>query len=340
MGQDRKLTFKRMDEIDARTDLPRLQLKGAKYAILSDLHLGDGKKADDLRLNEPALRDALARYCREGFRLILLGDVEELWQFDLKQIVACYGGTVYADIRRFGEGRVARVFGNHDVDWRSLPDPVRPAQPGAASAVEAVRLVDEFDRVRFLLVHGHQGSAESDKASWSSRFFVRLFRYVEPLCKKLGISAHPPALRAQITKDYDRIFYDWAKLRRVSVICGHSHRAIFASKSYFQRCLERLAVLGERLRLDGLDETAAVGIREEMRGLKAEIRKEKRRGFDVRELDEPGQVMPCYYNSGCALFSDGITGIEIEDGEIRLVKWERDRRAVPDYQVYQRDAYP
>ena len=34
------------------------------------------------------------------------------------------------------------------------------------------------------------------------------------------------------------------------------------------------------------------------------------------------QEQPCYINSGCCSFSDGdITGIEIEAGQIRLVRW-------------------
>jgi hypothetical protein len=32
---------------------------------------------------------------------------------------------------------------------------------------------------------------------------------------------------------------------------------------------------------------------------------------------------PSYFNSGCCCFSDGdVTGIEIADGFIRLIKWE------------------
>jgi hypothetical protein len=32
---------------------------------------------------------------------------------------------------------------------------------------------------------------------------------------------------------------------------------------------------------------------------------------------------PTYFNSGCCCFNDGdITGIEIADGFIRLIKWE------------------
>ena len=34
---------------------------------------------------------------------------------------------------------------------------------------------------------------------------------------------------------------------------------------------------------------------------------------------------PCYFNSGCCCFLDGdITGIEIADGEIRLIRWPDD----------------
>jgi hypothetical protein len=34
---------------------------------------------------------------------------------------------------------------------------------------------------------------------------------------------------------------------------------------------------------------------------------------------------PCYFNTGCCSFGDGdITGIEIADGEIRLVRWPAD----------------
>jgi hypothetical protein len=34
---------------------------------------------------------------------------------------------------------------------------------------------------------------------------------------------------------------------------------------------------------------------------------------------------PCYFNTGCCSFPDGdVTGIEIADGKIRLVRWPSD----------------
>ena len=33
-------------------------------------------------------------------------------------------------------------------------------------------------------------------------------------------------------------------------------------------------------------------------------------------------MLGCYFNTGCCRFDDGdITGLELEDGRLRLVKW-------------------
>jgi hypothetical protein len=41
--------------------------------------------------------------------------------------------------------------------------------------------------------------------------------------------------------------------------------------------------------------------------------------FDKPEAE---QLKPTYFNTGCCCFNDGdITGIEIADGHIRLIKW-------------------
>lgn len=53
------------------------------------------------------------------------------------------------------------------------------------------------------------------------------------------------------------------------------------------------------------------------------------------ELDPPAELNPCYYNSGCALFKDGITAVELDGEEIRLVKWNRDAAVHPRREQYQ-----
>jgi hypothetical protein len=40
----------------------------------------------------------------------------------------------------------------------------------------------------------------------------------------------------------------------------------------------------------------------------------------IKPVERAGEPLPCYFNTGCALYTDGITAIEISDREIRLVK--------------------
>ena len=40
---------------------------------------------------------------------------------------------------------------------------------------------------------------------------------------------------------------------------------------------------------------------------------------DCNDIEKP---VPCYFNTGCCKYADGdITGMELLDGELRLVKW-------------------
>lgn len=44
---------------------------------------------------------------------------------------------------------------------------------------------------------------------------------------------------------------------------------------------------------------------------------------DTRIAEDYVHSKPVYFNTGCCCFSDGdITGIEIAEGFIRLIKWE------------------
>jgi len=332
MSQDKVKTHERLNTLFMDDGVPVRSLADEKFVMFSDTHLGNGKKADDFRKNEGALVAALDYYRRQGYHLLLLGDIEEFWQFDLNEVETRYKSTVYQALCGYGPDRVTRVYGNHDMDWRTLDDPARDGRTPEVNASEAVKLADAGGEVKFLLVHGHQGSKTSDKQSWSSRFFVRCFRGVEPLAKKLGITTHPPATKSQVTRGYEKIFYDWAKDKGLNIICGHSHHAIFASKSYYQRCREEIVALEADTRAH--PENKAEND-QAIKKLKKEVKREKKRKMNRVELDPPAELKPCYYNTGCALFKDGITAIELEGEEIRLVKWNRDEKIHPRREQYQ-----
>ncbi len=54
------------------------------------------------------------------------------------------------------------------------------------------------------------------------------------------------------------------------------------------------------------------------------VRDEEGKGREIVPVEKSGKPLPCYFNTGCGVFKDGLTAIEIADDKIRLVKWERD----------------
>jgi UDP-2,3-diacylglucosamine pyrophosphatase LpxH len=314
-------------------DVPACATRGKKYVIISDIHLGDGGGADDFRHNVKTLTNALNHYNKNGYNLILLGDIEEFWQFDLEKIVNQYKRTVYKAIKAFGDERVYRVFGNHDLEWRSLPDPIRKNPARYGSALEAIKMRDKEGTIRLLLVHGHQGDKDIDKHIWRSRFLVRLYRRVEPYVK---LDRHTSATQSQITKNYEQIMYSWAKSAQAILICGHSHRAIFASKSYTDRLRDKIAKLEAEIAANPINAKLIERNHTKIEELRHEYREEKRRKRDIDPTEPHGKPLPCYFNAGCALYTDGITAIEIAHDAIRLVKWHQDTTKRHPFEIYGR----
>ena len=335
MAQDENLTNKKLGGLWENQETPVLDTIGNKYIIFSDTHLGDGSGADDFHENEETFLKALDFYKENGYELILLGDIEELWQFPLNQIAGRYNDSVYRKIRAFGDDHVYRVYGNHDLDWCQLDDPAKNNPIENKYAIEALKMRDSQGNIRILIVHGYQGSTESDKHSWSSRFWVRLFRKVEPFAKKLGFTRHPSATKSRIAKDYERILYLWAKKNKVLLVCGHSHRAIFSSKSYAERLKERIAELQNEILKNRSNKEIIERNRKEIKRLHEEFLEEKRKKRLIESAEPDGKPKPCYFNSGCGLYSDGVTGIEIADDTIKLVKWHRGVPEESQFEIYE-----
>jgi UDP-2,3-diacylglucosamine pyrophosphatase LpxH len=336
MALDKAQTRRQLDRLWKDRTVEVLESKGHKYAIISDMHMGDGGDADDFYNNEPALQNALDHYRKEGYTLILLGDVEELWQFDLDRIVTRYDKTIYEKIRAFGDDRVHRIYGNHDFEWGGFKDPSKVGSRKSKLADEGLRMKDVKGRERILLVHGHQGSIDADKFSWFSRFFVRAYKGIEPLVRLTGLLGHGAATKSSVAHDYEKTYYGWAKDSRVLVICGHSHRAIFASKSYADKLRDEIATLKAKNSMRGVRLTTKLKNLREIDRLEDEWEDEKNKGR-VIELSRPNQEpVPCYFNSGCGLYSDGITNLEIDGDQIRLVKWHRQPLEGSKYVVFEK----
>jgi len=295
-----------------------------RFIIFSDLHKGARDGADDFRPGERAYHAALAYYLYKGYTLIVLGDAEELWEEVPQTVIDAYSHTLKLEAQFHQQGRYLRVWGNHDDAWQHsdlVSRYLHPFYPGLRVWEGLILQVKQQGQTQgeLFLVHGHQGTLESDRYSDFSRWAVRyLWR---PLQRTLNISLNTPAEDARLRTQHDQALYRWAEQQMgLILIAGHTHRPVFKAKAHSARIAEQIeeherllaaASPEERpLILDRLAEFHA-----EMEWAKTQERQKPQEvGLD--------QAVPCYFNSGCCCFSDGdITGLELADGYFRLVRW-------------------
>ncbi len=250
--------------------------------ILSDLHMGDGGGSDDFKANSGIYLALLREYFPKGHTLVLLGDIEELWEDDLVDILLTYP-EIFSWHKKFHqEGRLIKIVGNHDIFLEErkffarakavlrkrgleelydlLPPPSLPA------------LKMKLEEGEIFLFHGHQLDFLSNALWKLSRFFVRYLW--KPIQIMLRVSTASPAKGSRKRRALEREYYKWAEKRRKVIVCGHTHRAMFASS------IGKQETTGEVYRMS----------------------------------------LPVYFNSGCGIYTDGkITAIEISHGKIRLL---------------------
>ena len=103
--------------------------------------------------------------------------------------------------------------------------------------------------------------------------------------------------------------YEWSsKQKDLLLITGHTHQPVFKSLTVLER-------LYKEFQLAEKDKDAV-----QLKVLLDEIKKREKEFTAV--ASDYMSMKPSYFNSGCCCFSDGdITGIEITDGYIRLIKW-------------------
>ena len=280
---------------------------GGKVLIISDLHMGTGSR-DDLNHNGEMLTCLLEEYYfKNGWYLILNGDIEELHKYSLDQISEKWAGLYRVFNLFVNENRLYKLAGNHDDQLllkRCYPYPLFNVMKIETGTVPAY------------VYHGHQ----------LSRIYVRFNRlmgagiryFLKPFGIKNISAARSPRKRFHIEKKA----YAFSLKNNCLSIIGHTHRPLFESLGRFdyikfeieRLCRDYPASAGEeRSRI----ENEVTALRKELGKLK---RKERR---DVLRQSLYGDELPvpCLFNSGCALGNKGLTAIEITNEDITLVYW-------------------
>ena len=252
------------------------------WIIFSDQHKGAGDGADEFRNCRDTYLSALRHYNAQGFRLVLLGDVEELWENSIREVIATYRDVFEAEAA-FGPKRYLRIWGNHDDRWMEEMLVALDLRKWAPS--ERLRRVWEGARITVregdlrlgtvFMTHGHQGTLGSDRFKIFSRLALQVYRFLQ---NRFGVAwfggVDLPSQDEALRGEHDLIMYNWAEQQeKMMLIVGHTHKPVWAGRTKEQQ-------------------------------------------------HEPGS-RPAYFNTGCCKFADGdITGMEIESGQLRLVRWK------------------
>jgi predicted phosphodiesterase len=283
-----------------------------RFIIFSDQHKGRKNGADDFMPAEKNYLRALTFYDEHKFHLIALGDSEELWENTLLQVMKHNQKSFDAERRFVLRNAFTKIVGNHDLDW--VIDPLAPAflkklYGVSIPVLEGVLLETSLPGkvLRIFCTHGHQGDLQSD-GNWFSKFFVT--KIWAPLQAYLRINPNTPAYDQQLKTEHNRVMYEWAQQQsNLILVTGHTHQPVFESLTHFERLQ-----LQHRKALHEQNPEWAEAIENEMKWRSTE---------DTRISEEFLKTKPVYFNTGCCCYSDGdITGIEIADGAIRLIKWE------------------
>jgi len=289
-----------------------------KFIILSDQHKGARDYADDFSLSEKNYLKALQYYNEKDFHYINLGDSEELWENLMESVIKHNKDTFEAEKLFINKNRFTKIFGNHDLYWDNDPlagfnlnriygKKIRIYEGAILRAQIGENKLDIF------LIHGHQGDLQSD-GNWFSKWFVSTIW--APLQAYLQINPNTPAYDNQLKTVHNTMMYSWiAEQENMALITGHTHQPVFASLTH----LERIYV-----KLDRAQKEKNV---KDLEFLEVELHKRIKEGDKAPRL---GKYQPSYFNSGCCCFNDGdITGIEIESGMIRLIKWSYHENDIP-----------
>lgn len=314
---------KRLDEAFGSPDVVKMkrELGKEKIIVFSDQHKGARDGADDFQRCERSYNAALTYYNHLGYHLILLGDVEELWENEFEEVLKRYPVTLQleADFRE-GE-RYTRVFGNHDLIWKKtkkFQDAMGGFGLGDITPAEAIRLTivnggqNGEDR-DLCLIHGHQGTKDSDSNAWLSQFAVRRgWRWAQNLLNRPWNS---PAVDLEVRGEHGAAMKDWARERGEVLIAGHTHLPVFWRGENKPEA--------DPTKVTAPDDVSDSQVSEALRLARvawAEAEHERLKHNKPIPLEKPW-----YFNTGCCSFGDGdITGIEIDGGEIRLVRWPAD----------------
>ncbi|XCP85465.1 metallophosphoesterase [Roseburia hominis] len=269
----------------------------SRYILLSDCHRGIGNANDNFLKNETLYTAALDFYFRRGFTYIELGDGDELWENrSIRKIKEMHRRSFDALARYYEEGRLYLLYGNHDMVKKDF--------------------------------HFREKN-------------LRTYYCERNLCERPlfpGITFHAGIILSTELPDSERNSSISAGTGAPKLYLLHGHQADPLNSTFWQ--LSRFLVRYVWRPLEKL------GIPDPTSAAKNNRRKKRSEEILTRWATENGNILIAghthhpmigtpgspYCNTGCCIHPGSITGIEIENLCMTLVKWSASVR--PDMTMY------
>lgn len=257
--------------------------KKDRFIIFSDQHKGNKSWSDDFKGCEMNYIAALQYYYTHNFIFINLGDSEELWKFKAEDILPANEAALKAEAA-FHPNRYYKTFGNHDIIWKNNLDVLLYLKKYFEMPLHVYEgiVIKVTNEAMPLDIFLTHGH-QGDMMSDNNALSTWIVAHIwMPMQRYLRININSPSKDFTLRNKHNRIMYDWSsKKRNLVLITGHTHQPVFASGRYLEHPSN-----------------------------------------DLKTNKPKHSLKPSYYNTGCCCFDDGdITGIEIADGYIRLIKW-------------------
>ncbi|POR04648.1 hypothetical protein AU468_03070 [Alkalispirochaeta sphaeroplastigenens] len=295
---------------------------GDRLVIFSDLHMGNGGRNDDFRHNGELFASVLGKYyARQGYHLVLNGDVEDLQRFSMRSIVHRWEEVYLAFGAIADRGGLTRIVGNHDLELLEGGPSVtglgvfgREHWPETfmEPVFQGLRLAHRCGTI--FIFHGHQTNRWYQKHNNIARLLLRY------LANPLHVSTPPVADDSRRRFLVERRAYRFATERNILVFIGHTHRPLFESMGKTDSVLFEIEALCRAYPESDNQRAIEDRIAQLKEDLLA-IQEVETRDHSHVSLYEERLLVPCMFNSGNVLGKQGMTCLEIEGGDLRLVYW-------------------
>lgn len=269
-------------EKDSKVKVLTSDLLAAKYIVFSDQHKGDRSSADDFASNEANYIAALEYYNQNQFNFINLGDSEELWKFTSDKVLPAYKNVLEKEAA-FHPDRFHKTFGNHDLIWKNIADVFLLLRNYFAMPLKVYEgIVLKIKMSTSELKIFFTHGHQGDTMSDNNALSTWIVAHLWlPLQRYLEIKINTPSKDYSMRNKHNIMMSEWSSGKKNLLLVTGHTHAPVFASGKY---------------------------------------------LDHPSNNIPGKeketVKPTYFNSGCCCFDDGdITGIEIEGGVIRLIKW-------------------